>query len=211
MTAMTFASLSEDITSYLLRTDVATVDKVPFFIFLAEQRCCKDIINIGIETVAVSNFTVGLSAYPKPSQWRTNLNMNFGSGTGFNTVNNLILTTYEFANIYWPDRTVLGFPKYYAEYGFNNFLVVPTPDTAYPFEFSYLSLPEPLSINNQTNWLTNYAADVLFYASMLEAVTFVKDFELVDQWGARYQAALTSLNQQDVRRKDDRYTKLESD
>lgn len=211
---MTYNSLVDDVETYLIRTDTETIDKIPNFIFLAESRLCKDINSIGIESYAVSAFTPNVSVYPKPGTWRRSLNLNYGSGTGFNTINQIQLVKYEFASMYWPNRTIASVdtpPLYYSEYGMYNFLVVPTPALAYPFEFSYMELPQLLSASNQTNWFTNYAPDVLFFATMIEAVAFAKDFELMDVWGKRYQEALSAINTQDVQRKSDRLDDKDAD
>ncbi len=201
---MTYNSLVAQITSYLNRNDASTIAQIPNFIYQAEQRICRESKNIGLEQYVEGNFTPGVSVYPKPARWRRNITFNYGTGVGNNTRNQVFLRTYEYVRAYWPDSTQLAPPLYYSDYAYTHFLIAPTPDAAYPFEFSYLELPEPLNIGVQTNWLTNYAPDALLYASLLEAVPFLKNDERVPVWQNYYDRALASLNNQDDQRIVDR-------
>lgn len=208
---MTYNSLVNQILDYLNRTDADTTSEIPNFIYQAEQRICRESKNIGLEQYVQGAFTVGVNVMAKPGRWRRSIAFNFGSGTGNNTVNQITLRSYDFVRNYWPDATQMGPPKFYSEYGFEHFLVLPTPDQAYPFEFSYLELLEPLSPSVQTNWLTNYAPDVLLYASLLEATPFLKNTELIPTWERLYERGLASLNVQDDQRYVDRATNRSAD
>jgi hypothetical protein len=68
-----------------------------------------------------------------------------------------------------------------------------------------------LSPQNQTNWLTDYAPDVLLYAILLEAVPFLKNDERIPVWESAYARGLASLNQQDDARQNDRASNDEAD
>jgi hypothetical protein len=196
---------------YLDRTDTDTLNEVPNFIYQAEQRIARESKTLGIVIYVTNTFTVGVSVYQKPANWRRNLTLNYGTGTGSNTRNQIKIRSYEFIRDYWPTDTQTGPPKFYCDYGFSNFLVAPTPDIAYPFELGYLALPEPISVINQTNWLTNYAPDVLLYATLLEAVPFLKNDERVPIWERYYQRGLESMNAQDDMRITDRASNRDAD
>ena len=78
-----------------------------------------------------------------------------------------------------------------------------TPDAYYPYEVRYIEMPQPLSIQNQTNWLTEYAYGLLFYASFLEAAPYLKNYDKIDSIRALYQERLASLKVQDEKRVTD--------
>lgn len=208
---MTYNSLVQQTLDYLDRTDIATTNEIPNFIYQAEQRICRESKTLGIVMYVTSAFTPSVAVYQKPANWRRNITLNFGTGTGNNTRNQIVLRSYEFLRDYWPDDTQTGQPQYYCDYGFSNYLVAPTPDMSYPFEFAYLALPEPISAINQTNWLTNYAPDVLLYATLLEATPYLKDDERVPIWERYYQRGLESMNTQDDLRLTDRASNRSSD
>jgi|SRR5215813_1218453 len=209
--AMTFNSLSAQILSYLIRSDADTIAQIPNFISQAEQRICRESKNIGLEVYVTSAFLVGNPVITKPGRWRRSLSLNFGTGVGNNTRNQLALRKYEFLRNYWPDATKTAPPQFYCDYGYSHLLVAPTPDQAYPFEYSYLELPDPITVNNQTNWITNYAPDVFLYASLLEAVPFLQNDERVPLWQNMYQKGIESLNSQDDQRLLDRASNARSD
>lgn len=208
---MTYNSLVTEIKSYLNRSDIDVINNIPNFIYQAEQKLCRDSVNIGFEQYVVGNFIQSQSVYPKPGRWRRNITFNYGTGAGNNTRNQVYLRKYEYVRAYWPDSTLVGLPQYYCDYGFNNFLIAPTPDSTYPFEYSYLELPQPLSINNQTNWLTNYAPDVLLFACLLQATPFLKDDERIPMWKEVYKDGVDSINGQDRQRIFDRTSNVEAD
>ncbi len=208
---LTYNSLVADILSYLNREDTQTTNMIPTFISNAEQRICREAETIGTESYVVGAFIAGTAVYPKPGRWRRTLAINFGTGATFDVRNQLYQRDYDTLRNYWPDDTVQGVPKFYADYGYSNLIFAPTPDDAYPFELCYLELPEQLSVANQTNWLTNYAPDVLLYASLLETASFLKDDERIPVWESYYGRAIASLKNQNHSRLLDRVSSVESD
>jgi hypothetical protein len=211
MTSMTYNSLVAEITSYLNRLDAQTLANIPNFISQAEQRICREVETIGIESYVVGTFFPSNPVYPKPGRWRRTLAINFGSGPTFSKRNPIYERSYDYIRNYWPDDTVTNAPQFYADYGYSNWLFAPTPDQAYPFEISYLELPEQLTINNQTNWITDYAPDVLLYASLLEAMPYLKNDERIPVWQAFYERGVNSLKTQNHSRLLDRQSNIQSD
>jgi hypothetical protein len=208
---MTYTSLFNQIQAYLDRTDASTAAQIPNFIFLAQNRICREAITIGIEAWVTGNFTPKLAVFPKPAGWRRSITLNVGTGTGNNSRTPIPLRSYEYGILYAPDSTQTGTPQYYSDKGYFNIQVFPTPDKAYPFEYSYLQLPPPVTPLNQTNWITDYAPDVLLYATLLEAVPYLKDDERVPIWQNMYKMGIDSLNLQDSNRVQDRQSDRRSD
>lgn len=210
--SMTYTSLVNRVISYLDRNDTSTASRVDDFISDAQQMLALACKTIGQESYIVSTFVPGTSVYQKPANWRRNISMNCGSiGPNFNTRNPILLRTYEFSRDYTPDSTVTGLPQFYSDYGFNNFLVSPTPDKAYPFEFCFMQLPEPISTINQTNWWTNFAPQVLFNAVMSEAMFFLENYEKAAAYDTKTQKGIELINTQDEQRAVDRSSARQSD
>jgi FMN phosphatase YigB (HAD superfamily) len=78
--------------------------------------------------------------------------------------------------------------------------IAPTPDAAYAFELSYYERPTPLSDTIQTSWTTQYAPQLLLYASLLEAQPFLKMPERIAEFQAMYDRSLQALMQEDQSR-----------
>ena len=126
-----------------------------------------------------------------------------GSGTLSGNVSATVLNdavlvlpkSYEFCKQFWPNSSIEGEPRYYADYNKDNFFVTPTPAYDYPFELAYYEKPEPLSDTNQSNWFTTNMPDALLYGALLQAMPYLKNDERVDTWKKYYAIAIDSIAQ----------------
>lgn len=210
--ATTFTALAAEIKSYIERDDLDAV--IPSFINLAEQRIVRDTKSLVIENVVTDSFTNTVAVYAKPTNWVRTLSFNYGSGTGNNEATQLILHDYEYIKQYWPNRTLTLAtkpPKFYADYDFNHFIIAPTPNANYPFELIYLQQPQYLTQQNQTNIISINASDLLFYASMINAMRYLMRDERIPVWEQPYMQALAAFNGQDDMRVTDRASNRSSD
>lgn len=200
---MTYDSLVADISSYLERTDTATLEKIPTFIMLAEQVIAAEIKFLGNLTVNQSNMVQGQAVIDKPARWHKTVSMNV---TVDGVRQPVLLRKYEYLREYWPDPTDTDVPKFYCDYDYTHWLVAPTPDSAYTFEVLYYERIQPLDSSNQTNWFTIYAPQALLYGSLLQAMPFLKNDERMPMWQAQYQNIMNVLKAEDVARLGDRQT-----
>jgi len=198
---MTYDSLVNDISTYLERTDTATLEKIPQFIMLAEQIIAADIKFLGNLNVVQSNMVANEDVLDKPARWRKTVSMNI---TVDGKRQPVLLRDYEYLREYWPDSTQTDTPLYYSDYDYTHWLVAPTPDTNYTFEVLYYQRVPPLSSANQTNWFTEYAPQAMLYGSLLQAMPFLKNDERVQLWQAMYQQAIEMLKLENVARIGDR-------
>lgn len=199
--AMTYDSLVDDISSYLERTDTATLEKIPTFIMLAEQVIASQIKFLGNLVPMMSTMTATQSIIDKPARWHKTVSMNV-------TVNGqkrpVLLRRYEYLREYWPDPTQTDVPLYYADYDYTHWLVAPTPAANYQFEVLYYERVQPLTDTNQTNWFTVYAPQAMLYGSLLQAMPFLKNDERIPMWQMQYDAVMKTLKQEDIQRIGDR-------
>lgn len=198
---MTYDSLVEDISSYLERTDTATLQKIPTFIMLAEQVIASQIKFLGNLTPMESAMTATQAIIDKPARWHKTVSMNVVvAGQRFP----VLLRKYEYLREYWPDATQTGVPKFYADYDYTHWLVAPTPADDYTFEVLYYERIQPLDSSNQTNWFTIYAPQALLYGTLLQAMPFLKNDERIPMWQQQYDAIMQTLKTEDVQRIGDR-------
>jgi hypothetical protein len=198
---MTYDSLVADVASYLERTDVATLEKIPTFVMLAEQIIASQIKFLGNLTVQASQMTSDDPVINKPARWRKTVSMNI---TVDGKRQPVLLRRYEYLREYWPDPTATDVPKFYTDYDFTHWLVAPTPDVAYNFEVLYYERVQPLDSSNQTNWFTQYAPQALLYGSLLQSMPFLKNDGRVQLWQAMYKQAMDVLTAEDKLRVADR-------
>ena len=116
----------------------------------------------------------------------------------------------EFCTDYWPDPTVTGVPKYFAERDIERWRVVPTPASNYSLEVHYEAQPDYLvSSTNETNVYTKRYPDLLFYATMVNMCEWMKDTERKTEWENRYSDAINSVDGESLRNsKEDNATKV---
>ncbi len=209
-TAMTFASLSADLVAYAERgnatTDATVIAQIPRIINLAERRIARELKIQGFINVVKSTMIIGTPAYPKPDRWRETVSMSIGTGTGNNTQIFLREMAYEAASSYWPDRSSTSVPKYYADYDYTHYLIVPVPVAAYPWEIVYWQLPPLLDAANTTNWLTEYAPNALLHGALAEFFAFLKN-DAATTWRADYDRDMGALAGEDLQKIVDRFYK----
>lgn len=210
-TTMTYDSLKADIRRYLERgnsfaADPVMFEQIPRLINLAERRIARELKVQGLITVVTDTMIPGQSVYAKPDGWRDTTSINFGGGATFSNRTPLLPRSYEYLRAYWPDESETGQPEFYADYDYDHWLFVPPPAAAHPFEVLYYSLPPLLDESNQTNWLTEYAPQLLLYGTLLEATPFLKNDERIATWQGFYDRAAAALNGEDLGKILDRAT-----
>ena len=197
----TYDSLVDDISTYLERTDTATLEKIPTFIMLAEQVIASEIKFLGNLTVMQSTMVATQPVIDKPARWHKTVSMNVVVAGERKPV---LLRKYEYLREYWPDRTQTEVPKFYCDYDYTHWLVAPTPASGYTFEVLYYERIQPLDSSNQTNWFTIYAPQALLYGSLLQAMPFLKNDERMPMWQAQYDKIINTLKTEDLTRIADR-------
>lgn len=198
---MTYDSLVDDISSYLERTDQATLDKIPTFIMLAEQVLAAEIKFLGNLTVAQSQMVATQPIIDKPARWHKTVSMNIVVAGERQPV---LLRKYEYLREYWPDATQTDVPKFYCDYDYTHWLVAPTPAQNFDFEVLYYERIQPLDSSNQTNWFTIYAPQAMLYGSLLQAMPFLKNDERLPLWQSQYDKIVSVLKTEDLTRIADR-------
>jgi hypothetical protein len=121
-----------------------------------------------------------------------------GTGASFNNRVPIFARAYEYLRAFWPNESTEAQPQYYADYNYSNWLIAPTPDQEYPFEVLYYELPPLLDDSIQTNWLTEYAPQVLLYGTLLEATPFLKNDERIGTWQSFYDRAAAMIGGEDM-------------
>ena len=205
-TAMTFDSLETDLRQYLERgtsVDPTVFEQIPRLINLAERDLARALKIQGFINVVTSVMAAGTSVYAKPDRWRDTVSINFGVGVAQERTP-LFPRSYEYCRMYWPTEALTSQPKFYADYDYDNWLVSPTPDFAYPFEVLYYQLLPLLDNLNQTNWATDHAPNSLLHGSLLQATRFLKNDERIPVWQSTYDRDLGLLNGEDVQKIIDR-------
>lgn len=200
--SMTYDSLLVDVRRYLERgftaeSDAIVYDQLPRLITLGERRIARELKIQGFIRPVQTTLQVGVSVYAKPDRWRDTVSMTVDGVPIF-------ARSYEYLRNYWPDEAETGTPQFYADYDYQHWLLAPTPSATSTLEILYYEQPPLLGDDFQTNWLTEYAPDLLLYATLLEATPFLKSDERVQVWQGLYDRAAQAISGEDLKRIMDR-------
>jgi len=200
--SMTYDSLLVDVRRYLERgftqeSDQIVYDQLPRLVTLGERRIARELKIQGFIRAVTTPLSTGVAVYLKPDRWRDTVSMTV-------TGSPIFARSYEYCRSYWPDEAETGAPQFYADYDFQHWLITPPPDDDYDLEILYYEQPALLGEDLQTNWLTDYAPDLILYATLLEASPFLKNDERVGMWQAMYDRSAKALSGEDLGRIMDR-------
>ena len=95
---------------------------------------------------------------------------------------------------YWPDRTVTGTPKYYADWDQDTHYIAPTPSSNIAVELAYLRMPDKLSSSNTSTWISQNAPNVLLYGCILEGLGYLKGpTDMIQLYDKKYNQSVQDL------------------
>lgn len=200
--SMTYDSLLVDVRRYLERgftaeSDAIVYEQLPRLVTLGERRIARELKIEGFIRAVQTPLQPGLAVYLKPDRWRDTVSMTLNGKPIF-------ARSYEYCRSYWPDEAQTGTPEFYADYDYQHWLLAPTPNAASTLEVLYYEQPRFLGEDFQTNWLTEYAPDLLLYVTLLEATPFLKKDERISTWQAMYDRAAQAISGEDLKRIMDR-------
>jgi hypothetical protein len=139
------------------------------------------------------NVTIGNKYLSVPSDWLANFSLSVIDATGVQHF--LLNKDVEYIREAFPDPSATGMPTHYAIFDQNSYILGPTPDLAYNMELHYFYYPQSI-VTAGTSWLGSKFDSVLLYGSLLEAYTYMKgEQDVNNNYIARYNEALAMLKQ----------------
>lgn len=200
-TAMTFSSLQTTLEAYLNRKDANVTANIDTFILLAQIRIPREMKLLGFRSEVTGTFdgtcqTTGMMQ--KPADWRKTISFYVATGTDGTVHTPVFERDYDYVRSIYPDPSIQGTPRFFADADYSHWLVQPSPSSAIPFKIPYYGQLTYLDNTTQTNWLTINAPDLLLYACLLEAIPFLKVDERIPVWQGLYTNAKTALQAQEV-------------
>lgn len=174
---------------------------IPNMVNRAEERLTKTLDDYGLVLTTTVALSAGTNTFTLPTGTRVIKNI-FIEDSG--TKINLLQRTDEFINDYWPVSASTGTPKYYARQTNTRILFAPTASATYSGKIVYTARPTTLTSAAPTNYFTDFCYDALFYASMMEATHFMKNYSASKTYADQYIIAMELLRNQARRtRRDD--------
>jgi hypothetical protein len=201
---MNYAQLSAAIQDYTEDYDTVFVNNIPVFVQNAEERIYNTVQLPALRKNSTSNFNANNKYLPTPDDYLAVFS--FAVVDSLGNYSYLLDKDVNFIRQAYPAPTDLGLPEYYALWDQDTFIFGPTPDQSYQVELHYFYYPESI-VTAGTSWLGDNFESVLFYGSLLEAATFMKEeADVVKNYTERYNEALALLKQLgDGKNREDAY------
>ena len=169
----TFSELKTAIQDYSENTETTFVNNLSNFIKSAEERILKGVqLSLFRKNVA-GNMSASNKYLAAPSDFLAPFSLSVIKNSSHDF---LLYKDVNFVQTFTPNPATTGTPRYYALFNVDNFIVAPSPDTAYDVELHYFHRPASLASGAEsgTTWLSTNAPQAMLYGSLVEAYTFMK-------------------------------------
>jgi hypothetical protein len=208
---MNYAQLVTSITEYVESGGTAFTSQIDTFIRQAEERIFRSVMIPELRKNATTTLSAGSTYLARPTDMLSVFSLAVINAAGVYTY--LINKDVNFIREAYPDPSVTGAPKYYAQFDGDvtspsspgHFIIGPAPSAEYQAELHYFYDP-PSIVTSGTSWLGDNAEAALLYGSIMEAYRFNKgDPDMMAAYQAAYDSALNDLRTIGARSSTDAY------
>jgi hypothetical protein len=200
---MTYSDLVARLEAFLgddETTDSDWLAALPGIIEQAELRCYRDVDFLAARKIAVVTLPANLATFLTPADWVIGHSIRLpATNATLDRREQSFLADY---------GTGTGTPRYWCEMTAGVVLLAPIPNLNTAAELTYHARAAGLSSANATTWLATNLPDLLFYAAMVAATGYRKNFgaqaddpKMALSWEQQYQRALQAVLREEGRRK----------
>lgn len=198
--ALTYAQLTTAIKNWMENDSTEFATDLDTIIGLAELRIIRETDLDEFKKYATAPLFAADKFIEKPSDFVADRWMKV-QDVSTSVYYPMLRKDVSFLNEYWPNETLQGRPKFYADWNDTEFVCAPIPDDAHVVTLAYTYRPAGLSSGNTTSWLGNNASDVLLWACLVEAAAYMKEQPAdIQLWEQKYQDAKNSLMMEEIKR-----------
>tara|TARA_R110000851_G_scaffold95238_2_gene206995 strand:- start:757 stop:1407 length:651 start_codon:yes stop_codon:yes gene_type:complete len=192
--SFTYAQLKQAIQDYTENTETSFVTNLPVFITQAEERILKN-VQLSLFRKNVSGAMTSSNRFlAAPTDFLAPFSLSFINSSSDHVF--LQFKDPDFVQSFNPDASTTGSPRFYATFDVDNFILGPTPNSAYAVELHYFYRPTSLTAgaSSGTTWLSTNAEIALLYGSLLEAYIYMKGSQdMMALYEKRFAEAVTGM------------------
>jgi len=178
MVINSFTTLKSAVADWLDRDDMG--DAIETMIGLAEARIYRELRIRPMETSLSVAISSGVAAVPSDY-----LELRYANVSG-SPVQRLEPKSPEWITTNYPLRSSNSKPRFIAR-DVDSFIFGPYPDSTYTILGSYYAKLTALSTDNETNWFTSNAPDLLLYGTLVHSAPYVQNDGRLSMWEGAYQ------------------------
>lgn len=201
----TYDQIVSQIISYSNNDDAERfIPEIPSFIADAETKISKELdLTSEVRTdVTVDVIPTGTAFIAKPLAWKAAYQFRLIPADGNEPIF-LDFRTRSFCDLFWPNVSQTGEPRFYCEFSSDSLKIVPSLDKSYTGEHSYEEFVTGLSETHPSTWLSLNAPELLLSACLVNAATFMKNPSMLAVYEKKYDSALADERAQSIRQKLD--------
>jgi len=189
----TFTTLKSAIQDYTQNTESTFVADLAIIIQQGEDRIIKSVELPNFRKNVTGTFTSGNQYLATPSDYLYPFSLAVLDSS--NNYTYLLSTDVSFIREAYPSASTTGTPKHYAQFDDTTFIVGPSPSSSLNVELHYYYIPQSITASSDgTSWLGTNTPELLLYASLIEAYTFMKgEPDVMANYEKRFQEALQRL------------------
>lgn len=189
--AFTLTTLRQAISDYVQSSETTFDTYRDTFITQAEDRIYKAVIMPANRKTGVLTFTSGVSTSNLPTDFLAPFELRAVSGDDYTPI---LFTDVSMMRELYPNPNYVGVPRWYSLLSDSQIILSPTPTISLSGFLNYFYKPASITLGT-TSWLGTNAENVLLYACLVEAYTFIKgEADLMKTYEDKYQAALNGLS-----------------
>jgi|TARA_R100001510_G_scaffold23563_1_gene20744 hypothetical protein len=191
--SFTYSQLKTAIQDYLESTETSLVSNLNNFIETAEERILKNVQLDEFRKNVEGEFSTSSPYLTTPDDYLAPFSLSVIDGNGDYTF--LLLKQVSFIRDFSPNALTTGTPRYYAEFDDDTFIIAPSPSSDFKVELHYYFRPNSLTSagDSGTTWLSTNAPNAILYGSLVEACTYLKNYEAIPVYESKFQEALLGL------------------
>ena len=192
--SFTFSQLKQAIQDYTENDETTFVDNLSIFITQAEERILKT-VQLDLFRKNVSGAMTASNRFlAAPSDFLAPYSLSFVDSSSDHVF--LQFKDPDFVQTFNPKAATTGDPRFYAIFDVDNFILGPTPNSAYTVELHYFYRPESLTdgADSGTTWLSTNAEIALLYGCLMEAYIFMKgEPDMMAMYEKRFTEAIAGM------------------
>jgi len=192
--SFTYSQLKQAIQDYTENAETTFVNNLSVFITQAEERILKN-VQLSLFRKNVSGTMTSSNRFlAAPSDFLAPFSLSFVDSSSDHVF--LQFKDPDFVQTFNPDATTTGNPRFYAVFDVDNFILGPTPNSAYDVELHYFYRPASLTAgaDSGTTWLSTNAEIALLYGCLIEAYIFMKgEPDMMAMYEKRFEEAISGM------------------
>lgn len=191
--SFTYSQLKTAIQDYVDSTETSFVTNLNNFIETAEERILKNVQLDEFRKNVEGEVSTSSPYLTTPDDFLAPFSLALIDSSS--NYNYLLLKQVSFIRDFTPNASTTGTPKYYAEFDDDTFIIAPSPSSDFKVELHYYFRPNSLTSagDSGTTWLSTNAPNAILYGSLVEACTYLKNYEAIPVYESKFQEALLGL------------------